>query len=167
MPGTEGFLELAAIAGVFVGFGTLIAVRGGGADDPFDVAMMRGVVSMALLTVVAALTPATLARYDPTDHEVWALSSVVALAGLVVILVANVRTPEYRSTPFSRRRVLAGLPVVVLILLAAVLAPVVILLGVAPDIESALYFTAVVSILLLDAWWLLQLTFRGRQPASA
>ncbi len=38
MQDADLFLELAAIAGVFVGFGALIAVRGGGASDTFEVA---------------------------------------------------------------------------------------------------------------------------------
>jgi hypothetical protein len=167
MPGTEGFLELAAIAGVFVGFGALIAVRGGGANDPFEVSAVRGVVSVGLMTIVAALAPVTLGRYDLTEHSVWALSSAGFVAGLVAIAFLNVRTPEYRVRPYSRRVVVAGVAAVALLTLAAVLAPVVIMLGVTPDIEAALYFTAVVLVLLLDAFWLLQLVFRGRQPASA
>lgn len=119
-----------------------------------------------MLTIAAAVAPVTLGRYDLTEHGVWALSSVVLVAGLVTMVILNVRTPEYRVTPFSRRIVLAAVAVVTLILLAAVLAPVVILLGAARDIEAALYFTAVVMMLLLDAFWLLQLTFRGRQTAT-
>jgi hypothetical protein len=42
---------------------------------------MRMVVSMAMLTIVAALAPVTLGRYDLTDHQVWALSSALALVG--------------------------------------------------------------------------------------
>ena len=51
------FMELAAIAGVFVGFGALIAVRSGATTDVFEVAWMRGVVSIGLLAVLAALAP--------------------------------------------------------------------------------------------------------------
>ena len=45
MQDADLFMELAAIAGVFVGFGALIAVRSGGASDAFEVAPMRRVVS--------------------------------------------------------------------------------------------------------------------------
>jgi hypothetical protein len=75
MQDAELFLSLAGIAGVFVGFAALIAVRSGGPSDPLEVAPMRMLVSMAMLTIVAALAPVALGRYDLTDHEVWALSS--------------------------------------------------------------------------------------------
>jgi hypothetical protein len=52
-------------------------------------------------------------------------------------------------------------------IIAIILAAIVILLGLAPDLEAALYFTLVVLILLWDAWVLLQLVFRARRTASA
>jgi hypothetical protein len=76
MQDADLFMELAGIAGVFVGFGALIAVRGGGASDAFEIAYMRGVVSYGLLTIVAALAPVALGRYGLAEHQVWALSSV-------------------------------------------------------------------------------------------
>ena len=48
-----------------------------------------------------------------------------------------------------------------------VLAPVVIVLGVAPDLEAALYFTVLVLILLVAAWSLMSLVFAQRRPATA
>jgi hypothetical protein len=175
MQDADLFMELAAIAGVFVGFGALIAVRsGGGASDAFEVAYMRGVVSGGLLAIVAALAPVTLDRYDLSEHQVWALSGGVVLAGFAVMLVVNAMTPEYRADMTGRVasirprwRVVAALAAISLLFLVPMLAPIIILLGVAPNLEGALYFTAVVLILLLGAWWLLQLVFRGRQPASA
>jgi hypothetical protein len=41
MQDTELFLSLAEIAGVFVGFRALIAIRGGGATENYDVASRR------------------------------------------------------------------------------------------------------------------------------
>jgi hypothetical protein len=49
---------------------------------------------------------------------------------------------------------------------ALVLAPIVIVLGVAPDIEAALHFTVLMLILLLAAWALMTLVFAQRSPAS-
>lgn len=68
MQDADLFFELAGIAGVFVGFSALIAIRTGGASDTFEVAYMRGVVSVGLLTIVAALAPVTLSRYPLEDH---------------------------------------------------------------------------------------------------
>ena len=84
MQDADLFMELAAIAGVFVGFGALIAVRSGGASDAFEVAWMRGVVSVGLVAVLAALAPVAISRYGLTKHEVWALSSVLFLVGFVM-----------------------------------------------------------------------------------
>ena len=47
---------------------------------------MRGVVSMGALTIVAALAPVTLSRYGLTEHQVWALSAILVLVGLVVMI---------------------------------------------------------------------------------
>ncbi len=58
---------------------------------------MRTVVAMGLLTVVAALAPVTLSRYDLTDHQVWALSSALALVGFLGMIALSARTPEYRA----------------------------------------------------------------------
>jgi hypothetical protein len=145
MQDADLFLELAGIAGVFVGFGALIAVRSGGASDPFEVAYMRGVVSMGLLTVIAALV------------------CMVALVG------AMARTPEWATTeePIRSRRLAAVARAAgSLYLLALAVALIVIVAGIAPDLEAAIYFTAVALILLWNAWLLLQLVFRTRLPAS-
>ena len=42
MQDTELFLSLAEIAGVFVGFGALIAVRSGGPSDAADISTSAG-----------------------------------------------------------------------------------------------------------------------------
>jgi glycopeptide antibiotics resistance protein len=51
--------------------------------------------------------------------------------------------------------------------LAVVLVPIVILLGVAPDLEPSLYFTLVVLLLFAAAWVLLELVLADRRPAGA
>ena len=111
MQDADLFVGLAGIAGVFVGFAALIAVRSGGPTDPLEVAPMRMMVSMAMLTIVAALAPVTLVRYDLTDHQVWALSSALILVGWLLILAVSARTPEYRagwSTSMAETRLSPG-----------------------------------------------------------
>ncbi len=169
MQDADLFLELAGIAGVFVGFGALIAVRSGGASDPFEVAYMRGVVSMGLLTVIAALAPVILARYDLAGHQVWALSSALALICFAALFGAMARTPEWAATEEtirSRRLAVVARAAGSLYLLAYVVALIVIVAGIAPDLEAALYFTTVSLVLLWNAWLLLQLVFRTRRFAS-
>ena len=175
MQDADLFLELAGIAGVFVGFGALIAVRSGGPSDPFEIAPMRAMVALGMMAVIAAVAPVTLDRYGLRGHEVWALSSSVVLAAWLVMLVINVQTPEYRqgwSTTLADEHA-RGLRVVdvvgdgayVLYMILSVLTPIVIILGLAPDLEAALYFTVVVLVLLGAAWTLLWLVYMERRPA--
>jgi hypothetical protein len=174
MQDADLFLELAGIAGVFVGFGALIAVRSGGPSEPLEVTPMRGVVGMGMLTVVAALAPVTLGRYDLTDHQVWALGSGLALVGLLGVVVFIVRTPEGKAawaTSAAEARLTPGEVVssaaYVLYMIVTVLAPIIVMLGVAPELEAALYFTYVVLILLGAGWTLLWLVFMQRRPQTA
>ena len=172
MQDTELFLSLAEIAGVFVGFGALIAVRSGSAGEPQEVAPMRLVVGLGMLTVIAALAPVTLGGYDLGDHEVLVLSSTLVAIVLVVLWFIHVRSPEYKAAvPI----VMATRPAIqnalenaasLLIIGGSALALAAIVLGVAPELEVALYFTVVVLLLVMAAWMLLWLVFMERRPAS-
>ena len=97
MQDADLFMELAGIAGVFVGFGALIAVRSGGDSDPFEIAWMRGVVSIGLVAVLAALAPVVMSRYGLSEHEVWALSSILFLVGFVGVFFINNLSPEAQT----------------------------------------------------------------------
>ena len=174
MQDADLFLSVAGIAGVFVGFGALIAVRSGGPSEVEEIAFMRTVVALGMLTVVAALAPVTLGRYDLTEHHVWALGSALALVGSLLMVVVSARTPEFRAgwaTSVAAARLTpgdaAGWAVYVLYVVVLVLTPIVIMLGVAPDLEAALYFTYTVLILLGAGWTLLSLVYMQRRPASA
>jgi hypothetical protein len=170
MQDTGLFMELAGIAGVFVGFGALIALRSGGASEPQEVSPVRITVAMGVMTIIGALAPVTLGRYDLTDHQVLALSSAIVLVGFLGISFMHVRSPEYKAYAASFERIkpsdVVGLVAWVLLVSAMVLAPVVIVLGVAPDLEAALYFTVLVLALLLAAWALLSLVFAQRRPQT-
>jgi hypothetical protein len=176
MQDADLFLELAGIAGVFVGFGALIVVRSGGVSGREEIGGMRGVVLMGALTIVAALAPVTLGRYGLTEHQVWALSSGLVLLGTFIIVAAMARTPEYRANWAAgieatrtaqrpRRFVVVYWAASSLFMLAWVVTPIVIVLGLAPDLEAALYFTVVVLILLGATWTLLELVLLERRPA--
>jgi hypothetical protein len=177
MQDADLFMGLAEIAGVFVGFGALIAVRSGGASGRLEVGYTRGMVAYGLLTIVAGLAPVALGFFDLAEHQVWALSSVLVLVGFVLMIVAMTRTPEYRAniateieaTRTQRPGVLAMAEGALfgLYMLAMMLIPVVILLGVAPDLEAGLYFALVALILFGAAWALVILVFAQRRPATA
>lgn len=162
------FMELAGIAGVFVGFGALIAVRSGGASDAFEVAWMRGVVSVGIVAVLASLAPVVISRYGLVEHQVWALSSILFLVGSVGIFAINNLSPEARVADEGiPRRVLVvrfavWLPSVIVLFVS----PIAIVLGMAPVREEALYITLVALALLGSAICLLMLVFAGRRVAT-
>jgi hypothetical protein len=129
---------------------------------------------MGMLTIVAALAPVVLDRYGVAGHQAWALSAVLALVGLLVMVGAMARTPEYRAswaaelaTPRPRWLSVVGSAGALLYYVALVLLPIVIVLGVAPEQEAALYLTFVVLIMLGAAWALLSLVLARRGPQLA
>ena len=91
------FVTLAEIAGVFVGFGALIAVRSGGASDAREVVYIRAVLSFGVWVVVVALAPVTLGAYDIGEREVWLVSGLVAVAAFAGVFAFNRLTPEMQD----------------------------------------------------------------------
>ena len=168
MQDTELFLSLAGIAGVFVGFGALIAVRSGGATDAFDVTYVRLVVWLGILTVVAALAPVTLDPYGLGEHGVWALSCAILVVVYLGMGIVNVRLPETRAVDAESSRThrmidagtsaLFGIPVLI--------ATVVIVLGLRPELEAALYRTIVLMLLLSAGATLLEIVYSQRRPQA-
>jgi hypothetical protein len=170
MQDADLFMELAAIAGVFVGFGALIAVRSGGsASDAFEVAWMRGVVSIGLMACFAALAPVVISRYGLTEHEIFALSSILFLVGFIGVFAINNLSPEARvaEEPIPRSIKVVRFAVWAPSMIVLLLSPIAIALGVAPVREEALCFTLVALALLWSAISLLMLVFTGRRPATA
>ena len=171
MQDTELFLSLAEIAGVFVGFGALIAVRSGGPDEAWGIASIGMVVMGAAQVIVLALAPVAISRFAIPDHVVWVSSSVLFLVvfwvlGEVLERLFPERMAMRTAWPMKARwRVeVVGLVVV----LPMHLALIAILLGVAPDADAALYFGALVLLLLMDVAMLLYVVVSGgRRPSPA
>ena len=91
------FVTLAEIAGVFVGFGAFIAVRGGGTRDAKEVAYIRTVLSWGVWVVIVALAPVTLGAYDIGERALWLVSGLLALAGFASVFAVNYLTPEMQT----------------------------------------------------------------------
>jgi hypothetical protein len=166
MQDADLLVQLAAIAGVFVGFGALIAVRSGGASDALEVSYIRSVVVGAVWVVVAGLGPVMVGRYGVSGHDLWLVCSVVGLVSVIGLFALNRLAPESRdaSAALSRAQVakqMAGNSVLFVPMVAAL---VLVVLGLVPDQEPALYITAVVLELFLTALILLQLVFMQRRP---
>jgi hypothetical protein len=157
-------LVLAEIAGVFVGFGALIAVRGGCSDDPLEVAYLRSILAIGVWLVMIALTPIALGAYDIAEREVWLVSSLIALTGLAAVWAANYRTREMTDLRASapRGQILREGATYVLLGVVILAALVFVMLGLFPEHEPALYLTAVVMGLFVAALSLLWLVFAHR-----
>jgi hypothetical protein len=152
-----------------VGFGALIAVRSGGASDALDVTQIRWVLMNSVWVVVAALVPVTLGRYGVAGHELWLVCSLVAFASFVGSLIVWRRDSETRElmAGYSLAEGLWEVVLNTLLLIPMGAALILVVLGLVPDQEPALYLTAVVLGLFLTALTLLDLVFTPRRPQTA
>ena len=166
MQDADLLVQLAAIAGVFVGFGALIAVRSGGASDAHEVAYIRSIVSIAVWVAVAALAPVTLSRYGLAGHDLWLACSIPALILLLGVWVVNSRTPEMRQE-YAQAQLMREGVINALLVVSLVVTLILVALGLVPDREPALYLTAVELGLLATALTLLLLVFSQRRSQMA
>jgi hypothetical protein len=176
MQDADLFLELAGIAGVFVGFGALISVRSGGPNEANEVSGIRWVVSLGIWVVIAALAPVIVSRYGIAGHELWLVCSLLTLVLFAVMFAVNGRAPETRAgraaalaaTPrATAMAVVQALPAVWLPTASIALALALVALGLLPDQEPAIYLTAVAVGLFGAAITLLGLVFLQPYPAAA
>ena len=155
------FIGLAGIAGVFVGFAALIGLS---RDDDVDAARfidIRGVVTIGLLIIVVALVPVILGRYGLVDHALWLTSSLVFLTLLWTVMFYGMKRPENRAAMRAQAKAAPRLyvffwiagetPIQVSLLL--------IVFGVLPEFEPALYLTALVFQLFEAAYVLSELVY--------
>jgi hypothetical protein len=155
------FLGLAGIAGVFVGFAALIGLT---REDDVDQARfidIRGVVTIGLLLIVAALVPVVLGRYGLVDHALWLTSSLVFLALLWTVSFYGMRRPENRAAMRAQARAAPRLYVFFWVALETPIQVPLILtvLGLFPDLEPAFYLTALVFQLFEAAYVLSELVY--------
>ncbi len=174
MQDIELFLSLAEIAGVFVGFGALIAIRSGGTMRVGDVSSLRWVMSSAIWVVISALAPIFVSQYGATRHELWVACSVLALILFAIMILVNGRAPEnladVAATFASTRRVeilmvmgpTLWLPTACLVATLAL-----VMLGLFPDKEQALYLTAVGLGLFMAAIHLFVMVFWQHQTSKS
>ena len=174
MQDADLLVQLAGIAGVFVGFGALISVRSGRPTEVGEVNSIRWVVTIAIWVVIIALAPVIISRYDIADHDLWLACSLLALALLVVMIVVYGRAPENRADvaatfatmPRAKIALFAvltfWLPFVLLVLALTLL-----VLGLFPDQAQALYLTAVGLGLYMGAIGLFYTVFWEAYPPAA
>jgi hypothetical protein len=170
MQDTELFLSLAEIAGVFVGFGALIAVRSGGAGDAWSVAGIGMIVWGGIQVVALALAPVAIGRLQVPDHALWVTCSLGFLAVFWVVSEVLDRVfPERMAMraawPMRARWRLEMVTLFIVLPMHVALA--LILFGTLPDLEAGLYFAALVLLLLLVMFELLWMVISGGRPQAA
>jgi len=152
------FVGLAGIAGVFVGFAALISFSQADDVEEHVRVQIRGVVSIGLMVIIAALIPVGLSRYGLTDRTGWFISSLIFLVLAWVVIVTGLRMPEHRAAMRQTSRPAAlffwlalELPIHVPLVLAVI--------GVNPSLDAAFYTTALVFHLFEGAFVLTQLVY--------
>lgn len=139
---TELFVHFAEIAGVFVGFGALIGLRSAGRIDLHDVIYLRAVLILGVWVVIAALLPITVNRYGVDGHALWLACALAVGVLWIVGFIALNRSADMRALnrnaePVDRIFPIVGLPLHLVIAGSMVL----IVIGVWPHLDEALYVT--------------------------
>ena len=79
-PVVDLLASLAAIAGIFVGFGALVVLSDDSESTVGELHMVRSVVTIGLLTLVGALIPLGLGEFGLGDRTLWGWSGGLFLA---------------------------------------------------------------------------------------
>jgi hypothetical protein len=155
----ELFIAIAEIAGVFVGFGALISLTRRNAIEFSQLGRLRGVVSIGLIVIVAALIPVGLSRYGVIGHDLWFWCSILFLCLIWTSSIVPLSKSEYRELLTKQMRDSPLMSVFFWILLEAPIhvALVLAVIGVYPDLEPAFYTTALLFHLFEAAFILVQI----------
>lgn len=161
---TELFVHYAEIAGVFVGFGALISLRSAHLTDLHDVVYLQGVLGLGLWVVIDALVPIAVNRYGVHDHALWLWCAVVGVALWAVFMIVYTRSPDSKTLdrsrlePVDRVFPVVGLPLHSVIVGSLIL----IIIGVVPSADEALYVTALTAGVVFAGYTLLALVMSQR-----
>ena len=149
----EIFIGIAHLAGIFVGFETLIS-----ATHQKEGARIRGIVTVGLMTIIAALIPIGLGSYGLSGHSLWFLSSLIYLCLNWTVMILSLRMPENRALVRSQTKtssiffwLIFEVPLEVPLILT--------IIGLFPDLEQAFYITALLFNLFSAAYVLSQIVY--------
>jgi hypothetical protein len=139
------FITIAEIAGIFVGFGALINVTRKEEIEKFKLWRIRGLVTLGLGVLVAALLPIGLSRYGLTGHTLWFSCSIIYLLLNWAVSIHFIRKPEIRKYLKTQSK---DSPIISMFFWLVLEVPfqaslILILLGLYPSLEPALYTTAI------------------------
>jgi hypothetical protein len=164
----ELFIAIAEIAGVFVGFGALISLTRKNAIDFPQLGRLRGVVSVALVVIVAALIPVGISRYGITGHDFWLICSIIFLFLVWAQILLSLSKSEYRQLLTKQTRVSPIVSMFFWLLLEAPIhvSLVLTIIGIYPDLEPAFYTTALLFHLFEATFLLVQIVNYQMKPST-
>lgn len=163
------FVTIAEIAGVFVGFAALISVTRRSEIQPVQLGQMRAVVTIGLMVVVASLIPVGLGAYGVDGHTPWVIAGVTYLLLDWAVIALALRRPENRRLAAAQARTSPVTAALFWLLEVPIQLPLLLVIGgVAREVDSALYLTALVFHLFEAAFVLAQLVYTqvGRHQAG-
>ena len=167
MQDTELFIHLAEIAGVFVGFGSLLAFRTGDLTDLHAVEYLRGMVGGGLWVILAALAPLAVSRFGVEGRALWVPCSLLALVLFLVFWILDARSPESHAERSAHRsESIKYASIAVPMTLAMFAALILVVVGPWPRASQALYFLAVTIGLLETGLDLISLVWTQARPRS-
>ena len=164
----ELFIAIAEIAGVFVGFGALISLTRKNTIDFAQLGRLRGVVSVGLVVIVAALIPVGISLYGVTGHDLWLVCSIIFLFLVWAQIVLSLRKSEYRQllTKQTLDSPLVSMFFWILLEAPIHISLVLAIIGIYPDLEPAFYTTALLFHLFEATFLLVQIVNYQMKPSN-
>ena len=164
----EIFIGIAHIAGIFVGFAALISLIRRDEIELFKLSRIRAVVTIGLLVVVGALIPIGFNLYGFNGHILWFICSLIFLSLNLLMGFLSLLNSENRETLLVQMRhsSLKGVLFWFLFELPLQASLILILLGIFPDLDNALYITALFFNLFEAIFTLVQLVYSQGSPSN-
>ena len=152
-------VAIAEIAGIFVGFGALIGVTRSNEIAAAQLARIRGMVTIGLGLIIAALIPVVLNLYSVADHTLWFTSSLIFFSLNWTAIILSLRDPVNRELMKNEMQTSPVISVLFWLFLEIPLQALLVLtmLGFFPHLEPAFYTTALLFNLFQAAFALVQL----------
>jgi hypothetical protein len=157
----EIFIGIAHIAGIFIGFAALISIIRRDEIEHFKLSRIRAVVQIGLLVVIGALIPIGFDLYGASGHILWFICSFIFLALNWLMGLLSILNPENREAMIAQMRNSPLKSILFWLLFEFPLQAslILIIIGLFPDIEHALYTTALFFNLFEAVYTLVQLVY--------
>jgi len=151
------YIDLASIAGIFVGFAALITAS----DDDDSPVLIKGIVNIGMLTLAGALIPILLATYGIEEYLLWRLSSGVFFV-MIWFSLMHPTTRKFLTTQF-RIDFKAALFFWVFIETPIQLPLILAIFGAYPTLHNGFYITSIILNLIQAGYLLVQFVHATRK----